>query len=376
MKQKLLSLLAFMALTLGTQAQQFVYETPGTKHALIEEFTGVNCGNCPAGHTIVANILVDNPGKAHVIAYSPTNSNFTNPTSGATDFRRSFADAFYTSSYCSPGDGSRYMPSAFINRTIGADGNILQGRTVWESMVNTALAETADLNVAVKSNYDATAQTLTIDVETFNLSAISNPYSVYVLLTEDDLTSDRQSGSSATASNPYVYKHTFRENISTGQWGDVLTSAASAASDLNSKQYVYNLTSAQDPIDVSKAHIVAFIVDANTSTFDVLNSISTEADGGFASTGGAPTATIDLAQQNEISIYPNPSTGDVFIDLANVNDAISIKVTDLLGKTVHTQEAKANSEVKLNKNIFPAKGIYSVQLGNAGSAVTQKLVIK
>ncbi len=370
-------MLTLVSHSLMAQVQQFVLEGVGPQHVVLEEFTGIKCGNCPAGHTEAANIVSANPGRVHVIALPPSNSNYTNPSGTAgTDFRRPFTDAFYTASYCSPGNGSRFMPSAFINRKLGTDGNILQGRTNWSPMTTTALAETPDLNVAVKSVHDATAKTLTVDVQVYYTSDVSTNNAIYVMLTEDDLTSDYQSGSSASASNPYTYKHTFRENISTGQWGDAITGPTTTGS-LFTKQYVFDLTNATDPIDMEKAHVVAYVVDASSSNKEVLNGISASADDGQASTGTAPTAVNDLNAQGALTVYPNPTSNDLFISLNKNKQNISVKVSNLVGKTLHQEVAVAGtSEIKIERSTFPTAGIYFVEISNTTSKVVKKVIIK
>ncbi len=374
MTKKLLTLLTLVSFSLCSMAQQFVLSGAANKHAIVEEFTGINCVNCPAGHTEMETILAANPGLVHAIAWPPTNSSYTTPSNGGADFRRSFADALYTSTYCSPGNGSRFMPSAFVNRKLGTDGNILQSRNVWSSMATAALSEAANLNVAVKSEYNTTTKMLTVDVQAYYINTVNNANNVYVLLTQDDLTSSYQSGSSATVSNPYIYKHTFREAISAGQWGDPITGPKTQGS-LFSKQYIFDANTAIDPIDMEKAHIVVMVVDAGTSNYEVLNVISASANGGAASTGSAPTAVNDLMQDAQISIYPNPSTGDVNIDLGNLQQ-VDVSLSNMVGQVIYTNALRNNTSLKIDAANFPSAGIYFVTLSNESSSVTKKVVIQ
>lgn len=376
MKKIVLTLLGLICMTVMMQAQQFVLEGVGAQHVILEEFTGIKCGNCPAGHTEAANIQTANQGLVHVIALPPTNSSYTNPSGTAgTDFRRSFTDAFYTASYCSPANSNRFMPSAFVNRKLGADGNILQTRTNWAAMTTAALTETPDLNVAVKSIHDATANTLTVDVQVYYTSTVTNNNAIYVILTEDDLTSAYQSGSSATATSPYTYKHTFRENISAGQWGDAITGTTTQGS-LFTKQYVFDLSTAIDPINIEKAHVVAYVVDATSTNKEVLNGISTNANGGTATTGSAPTAVNDLTTAGNVSIYPNPSTSDVFVTVNNDLKDVQLEVVNILGKTIYTSEIENNATLKIENNNFPAAGVYFIKLSNDQASVTKKVIVQ
>ena len=373
-------LLLFVALGLFSfvqaQVQQFVLEGVGTKHAVLEEFTGIKCGNCPAGHTEATNIISANPGLVHVLALPPSNSSYTNPSgTNGTDFRRPYTDAFYTSSYCSPGNGSRFMPSAFINRKLGADGNILQSRTNWSSMVTATLAETPVLNVAAKSSHNTSENKLNVDVQVYFTDNVTSNAAIYVMLTEDGLTSDYQSGSSASSSAPYVYKHTFRENISPGQWGDPITGPTTQGS-LYSKTYSFDLSTAVDPIDLSKAHVVAYVIDATSSNKEVFNGIEVAALGGQASTGSAPTSVNNLNSTGNVEIYPNPSSGDLFVDIHNIQKIVSLKITNLVGKTVYQASVSNSERLRIQKSAFPSSGVYFVELNNDVSIITKKVIIQ
>src|SRR4051794_39448582 len=44
------------------------------KNVMLEEFTGVRCPNCPAGHITIDQIKTANPGRVVSISYHPMNS--------------------------------------------------------------------------------------------------------------------------------------------------------------------------------------------------------------------------------------------------------------------------------------------------------------
>lgn len=375
MKKSTLFLASLLSLTIVSSAQTIVNTGAGNKHAIFEEFTGIKCSNCPAGHTEMATIISNNPGIVHAISYNPTNSSYTNPSGTAgTDFRRSFADAFYTASYCSPSSGNRFMPSAFINRKL-IGGDILQSRSggVWTNETNTVLTESSPLNVGLKSTYNASAQTLTIDVEVYYTSNVAVNNNLYVVITEDNLTSDYQAGSSASASNPYVYKHTFRENVNANQWGDPITGSTTQGS-LFTKQYVFDLTTTIDPINISNAHVVAYVVDGSSSNKEVYTGISVDANGGQASTGNA-TSVEEFENEISLSVYPNPSNGNVSITIKG-EDVNQLVIFNVLGEIVHTQTLINNNQtVNLTNKNFPSKGIYFVKVTGDNYSKTERLII-
>ena len=377
MKNFTLLIVCLTGLAFTINAQTIVNTGVGNKHSIIEEFTGITCPNCPAGHTSLENIINSNPGIVHVVSYNPVNSSYTSPSgNGGTDFRRAFANAFYTASYCSPTSGARFMPSAFINRKIWPNGDILQSRTLWSGYSASVLQEVSPLNVGLKSVYNAGNQTLTVDVEVYYTSTVTAGNSLFVLLSEDGLTSNYQAGSSASASNPYVYKHTFRENISTGQWGDAISGSKTQGS-LFVTQYVFDLTTAINPINISNAHVIAFVVE-NNSNKEVYTGIEVEADGGIASTGVGSVGIEENDKSLSFTVFPNPSSGAVNINILNNEHNSTVDIINILGEVVYSlnMEKSGYKNLELSSEIFNSKGIYFVRVYNANTVKSQRIIIE
>ena len=365
--------LAFIAAG-SAQTQNIVGTEQTLRNGIIEEFSGINCVNCPNGHTTLENILSSNAGRVFALQYAPTNSSYTSPGSnGGTDFRRSYLDAFYTGSYCSPSSGSRYMPSAFINRVLGSNGDILQSTGAWSNMVAEVILQPSPMNVGAKSVYDATAQTLTIDLEVYYTEDITDGNSFYVSIVEDDLTSDYQSGSTANASNPYVYKHTFRENL-TGQWGDPVTGSTTVGS-LFTKQIVFDLSTAEDPIDVANAHIAVYVIEDVTT--EIYSGISIAADGGEDA-----TSTVGIEDELEIqslSVYPNPATSELNIVLnQDLGNEVNLTIIDLTGKVIYNSLIPNTGQTEtINlESLNIAAGSYILNINSESHSISQSLIVE
>lgn len=280
-KLSIVSGIVLCALT-TVNAQTIVSTQPGPRKAILEEFTGVNCVACPEGHAVASNLLEDYPNQVFVISYSPTNSGLTTPTGNQTEFRRSFLDAFYMHAYCAPETETRAMPTAFINRRIGDDGDRLQARHLWEDYALEVMNDAnSPMNIGVRSTYDETANTLTIDVEIYYHTDVQEGNSFYVFLGEHGLESYSQTGASQ---DPYIYENnTFRETVTAGQWGDPVTGSTMAGS-LFSTQLTFDLADAIAPLNVDNVDVLAFIIEDQTT--EIYTGIQAPADGGVASTGG------------------------------------------------------------------------------------------
>jgi len=276
---------ALMLMPVIFRAQHYVPIEPLDKNAILEEFTGVNCPNCPAGHAIMAQILADNPGRAFCVAYHPFNSSYTTPTPGDPDFRRQYANAFYSVPYYGT---ARYMPSAFVQRRLWTPGERYLLRGDWTAATNTILAEPSPMNVGMATSYDAGTSILTVIVDIYYTDDYADDHNLLVTLSENDLVSNQSGGT-----YPYTHKHTFRESF-VDQWGDPIVTDG-AAGTFYRREFTYDY-SATDYI-MENCELLAFVID-NTSE-EVITGIGCHA-------GDTTFITPDLVLSADSLIYENP----------------------------------------------------------------------
>ncbi|MFN8308558.1 MAG: Omp28-related outer membrane protein [Chitinophagales bacterium] len=155
------------------------------KKVMIEEFTGVNCVNCPQGAQILRNIEQAHPGN---IVEVGMHSNFlSEPFSySKQDFRT--ADAEQLSQYLvDPG----FKPAAAIDRVAFDAGNpsVQYDRNSWPGYVDQQLALTSPLSLSISNNYNATTRELTSTVEVHFTQAVSGKTKLTVVLAEDSINS-------------------------------------------------------------------------------------------------------------------------------------------------------------------------------------------
>ena len=96
-------------------------------------------------------------------------------------------------------------------------------------------------------------------------------------------------------------------------------------------------------------------------------------DGKFSYT---ETFTLHIPNNTRFSVYPNPSTGAIQLQLSNtVAGKVSIQVTDALGRIVQQQTFNVNgSNIKLNTSAL-GNGTYLVKLIYNGEQFIQKILI-
>ena len=85
----------------------------------------------------------------------------------------------------------------------------------------------------------------------------------------------------------------------------------------------------------------------------------------------------DYATEHEISIYPNPASSIVNIDLGSVEYGkdITVDIYDMLGRNVATSKHNSSEgNIELNVNDF-SEGLYFVRMNIDGHSVTEKVLI-
>ena len=91
----------------------------------------------------------------------------------------------------------------------------------------------------------------------------------------------------------------------------------------------------------------------------------------FLTTNGALGSDENEISQSTLSIFPNPSDGQINV---NTNDAVSIGVYDVIGKTVYFYKKEAGSIVIDLSHL--ENGIYIAKItGTKNEITTQKIII-
>jgi hypothetical protein len=358
MRQVLPILIALFAVGTVT-AQTLVSTFPMNKVAVIEEFTGQLCPNCPAGHQEIENMISAHGHDIVVVGYHPDNSSYTT----GSNFARSHADAFYSTPWVG---SSRFMPSAMIARR-KFSGQRIQGRTSWNTHAQTIMAESSPVNVGLQSDYNAGSNMLTIDVEVYFTSDVTTEHKINVLIMESGLVESQSGGSSS-----YIHNHVFRESL-TAQWGDPITESTNQG-DLVTKQFTYDNTSTQ--YDMANVVVMVFITGP-TMEGEAITGAEVDA------IGGKTTGVIEQqANSATLTVFPNPISNEALVSLMlKEGGATNYTIYNLIGEAVHSNAmgeltAGEHSLIISKEKMGLAQGMYllKVQVGN--SMVTQKLMVR
>ena len=88
------------------------------------------------------------------------------------------------------------------------------------------------------------------------------------------------------------------------------------------------------------------------------------------------TSGASLLENNlsAITIYPNPSSDILNIDLSSANEEVkSISIVDITGKLIQTIDVLENANISLNVSSF-ASGLYHVKISSASNSIVRQII--
>lgn len=265
----------------GTAQERFVDETPQNRKVVLEEFTGVNCGNCPDGHHR-ANALRDaHPGEVFLINIHQ--GSYAYPAE--IDLRTNYGDALASQA------GINSYPNATINRHSFNGSIAVADRTAWTSLSEGLLSTEAYANIAAKATVDWQTREMQVTVQVYytgNSPASTNYLNVALL---QDYIYGPQAGMNANMEqvdgNQYVHMHALRDLI-TGQWGEEITTTTQGS--FVEKTYTYTIPEAvrEVPVEMGNISVVAFLAEGRTE-------IITACEANLSFTNGGPDYILHLS---------------------------------------------------------------------------------
>ena len=180
MKKQLLTIVAAGAV--GSMfAQLPVSTTPKSRKVVLEEFTGIHCQYCPDGHKIAQQIEASKPANDVMLVNIHTGG-YATPSTGEPDYRTAEGNAIAGM----PGMGITGYPTGAINRHVFSGTAMAHSRGAWVTNVNTMLAQSSPVNVALQGTLNAVTRVLTVAAQVYYTgNSITPTNSLTIMLTED-----------------------------------------------------------------------------------------------------------------------------------------------------------------------------------------------
>ena len=231
MKKTLLLVIAIMAGLTGFAqiTDTIVSTTPSNRNVLIEEYTGINCGWCPAGHKKANEVKAAHPDRVNII-------NIHQGSYSANTYTTQWGNALAGQI------GLTGYPAGTVNRHVFSQySSVLDVyRDYWPSCANTILGMSSPVNIAAEGTLDMSTRTVNIRVQLYytgSQTVTSNALNVAIL---QDNVLGSQAGMSMNPAqvdgSQYTHMHMLRHLI-TGQWGETIDGIAPGT--LVEKNYEY-----------------------------------------------------------------------------------------------------------------------------------------
>jgi len=212
---------------------------------LLEEFTGVQCANCPAGAEL-AQQLADASGNRIIIISIHSSGVFSLPYRGEMDFRTTEGDKIEKML----GSATGY-PSAAINRKLfNGELNPIVTSTSWSKHIDLELAKTPVIDISISGKLNDNSIEVTCNLNF--LEDISNDVKLSVVIVEDEIVSPQNVNS--VKIDDYVHQHVFR-NMLTPFDGELIATEVKAETTFNKN---YLLSSIPGEWNKDKLSVVAF----------------------------------------------------------------------------------------------------------------------
>lgn len=336
-----LVLAATMFLPVVLRAQDLVGTGPTNRTALLEEFTAMGCGNCPAAHATANTLATAYPQQLVVIGVH--GGGLADPVGSQPDFRTTDGAALWDLFNVT------YQPRGTVNR------RVLQDAPQWAAAVADVLAQPSPVNLGFATTYDADTRMVTVDVEIYYTADRTTDDRISVVLVQDHITAFQQdyvNGPQPT----YDHRHVLRDHITTLD-GDAVSAAQQM--DLVQRAYTYEV-----PVEWSIAdlQVVVFVREADGEVWQV---DALPAAGGATAMEDVPSAFLGNA-------FPVPADEVLFVPLTDRAVGAILELRDVQGRLVQEQRIAPGTTLTWFDVAHLAAGVYTY--GCAGGAAKRVVV--
>lgn len=173
------------------------------QRVLLEDFTGHDCGNCPAAHQIAKEISETHGDHVAVVAVHA--GSLAEPFGQFPADWRTPEGEYYLLTQI----GSDLLPTGRVNR-VGGAGNELAPPT-WSTNTDAELSSSAPVDLQIASSYDLTNQHLNVHVNTQWFESLTGNYKLVILVTQDSIVAPQLNYAADPEYIPeYVHRHMLR----------------------------------------------------------------------------------------------------------------------------------------------------------------------
>lgn len=237
-------------------------EGPQLRKVVMEEFTGVSCPPCPAGHKVLATIEQKYPTQVIIMGIQPIGPPQSRPLDSTSSTHLGVGTRHDNRTQKGTDisvwlGGISSIPIAGIDRTVGSSSSMLYDRGNWVSVVDNRVAVAPAANVTITKSYDAATRKATIKVHVAYTQSVAKNQLLSVAIIENDVI-DAQEGDGPSGYNKdYSHQHVLRDVLTNAVGSPILADKATKLPGLvYERTFIYTVDAAWD---ADKCKVVAYV---------------------------------------------------------------------------------------------------------------------
>ncbi len=186
-----------------------VVEAKQDRVVMVEEFTGVQCVNCPLGHEKTAEIVEENPGR--VVAMAIHAGDLAGFLTGYSEQEFVVEDSEELYTFL----GIIAVPCAIIDRHVFENESEIfsYNRSIWKTYVEERLTEPTKANLKIEANYNEAKDSLGVLVTVHYTEDVTEDNYISVGVIENKIV-DAQKLPDDSVDDDYVHEHVLRDMLS------------------------------------------------------------------------------------------------------------------------------------------------------------------
>lgn len=217
---------------------------------MLEDFTGHDCGNCPNGHAVAADIQALNPDKVAVVAIHA--GSLAAPLLPEYPADWTTPEGQY---YLLTQVGVDEMPKGRINR--GAGANTVYSYPQWATKVTDALAMTPAVHLQMDASYNVDNNHLNVHVNSQWFQNLTGEYKLVILILESNIVAPQLwYGHIPEYVEDYEHEHMLRGSVSGATGLSVASNPVAGEAQTSSYTFDWNANWIPENCD-----IVAFVTE-------------------------------------------------------------------------------------------------------------------
>ncbi len=236
----------------------FVDTNEVVQKILLEEFTGMKCGNCPAAHREAKRLSDYYPGRIILVGLHAKFYAKPDP-SHPLDLRCDESEELETKY----GALQAGFPKGMLNR-MELNGNVLQDPGNWDTEIPAILNQEPPMSIELTPSYDEATHEISVDVDIEYFKAGETTHNLCVFILEDNIVGF-QTDDEATPSEieDYVHRHVLRGSMN-GTWGEAVSTTAPTTGEMINKTVKFvipeeNRPGGEKEWNVDNLILVAFV---------------------------------------------------------------------------------------------------------------------